>query len=135
MAIIRWRPFHALEDLINDKFMYTHGFDLAVDMYEEGNNVIAKMNIPGVKAEDIEIKIERHHLHIYGERKEEKEVKDKEYYHKEIRSGRFERAVSLPCHVNEHEVTADLHNGVLIVTMPKSKKEEKEGRSIKVTQK
>ena len=135
MAIMRWRPFHSLEDLFHDKFMNGQGLDLAVDMYEEGNNIIAKMNIPGVKAENIDIRVEKHHLHIYGERKEEKEVEKKDYYHKEIRGGSFERIVSLPCLVDEDKTNAELKDGVLIITMPKIKKEEKESQKIKITQK
>ncbi len=135
MAIIKWRPFQELEEFFTGRFINGQGLDLAVDVYEEGNNVIAKMNVPGIKPDDIDIKIEKHHLHIYGERKEEKEVEKKDYYHKEIRSGSFERIVPLPCLVDEKSTTAKIDNGVLIITMPKTKNEEIENKRIKVTQK
>ena len=74
-------------------------------------------------------------MHIRGERKEEKEVEKKDYYHKEIRSGSFERIVPLPCFVDEKNTQAEITNGVLTIAMPKAKKEEIENKRIKVTQK
>jgi HSP20 family protein len=133
--MIKWRPFHQLEDLFNNRQLSGYQWDLAVDVYEENNNIIAKMNIPGIDPENIAIDIEENHLHVSGEREEEKEVDEKNYYHKEIRRGSFERIVPLPCAVHKDKVSAEMQDGVLVITMPKIKEEEKAANRIKITKK
>ena len=117
MSMIKWRPFEELENF--DTESQNQGFDLAVDMYEDDNNVIAAMNVPGVAADNIKVRVDDNHLHISGERKQKEEVKEKNYYHKEIRYGSFERTVSLPCAVNASSMTKKLENGVLTIMLPK----------------
>lgn len=135
MAIIRWRPLHDIDELFSEKFITGYESDLACDMYKDGNNIIVKMNIPGIKAEDIDIKIDKHHIHIRGQRTEKFEVDKKNYYHKEICSGSFERTVSLPHLVDEKQTKAEINNGILTITMPQIKKEELEHQKITVVQK
>ena len=77
------------------------------------------MNVPGVAADNIKVRVDDNHLHISGERKQKEEVKEKNYYHKEIRYGSFERTVSLPCAVNASSMTKKLENGVLTIMLPK----------------
>lgn len=132
MSIIKWRPFDVFENF--EKEM-NQGFDLAVDMYEENNNIIVKMNAPGIDADNMKIEVHDRHLHISGKREEKKEEKDKDYYRKEIRSGSFDRVVSLPCPVNDAGVTAELADGVLKVVLPKASEEEKKAKAIKVIRK
>src|SRR5690606_13671811 len=108
-------PFDELE-----KMLEHHTWDLAADVYEDNCNVIARMHVPGIDPDDIDIEIEDSHLHVYGERKHEKEIEEKNYYKKEICSGSFERIISLPCSVQEDKVAANCKDGVLTITMPKS---------------
>lgn len=131
MAINRWKPFHELEEMFEGHSGYS--WDLAADVFEEDGDVIAKMHVPGIEPDNIDIEVEEDHLHVRGERKEEKKVEDKDYYKKEIRCGSFERIIPLPCHVNEEKTTAEYKDGVLTITMPKSRGAEKEGHRIKIT--
>ena len=94
------------------------GWELAVDLYEEKGNVVAKMSLPGVKEEELDIEIDEDMLTISGRREEEKEVDKKDYYSKEIRRGSFSRSVSLPKLVDAEKAEAKYENGVLIVTIP-----------------
>ena len=103
------------------------GWDLAVDIYEDNGNVIAEMHVPAIDPEKVEISIEDDLLRVAGCREEKKEKKEKEYYHKEIRKGSFERIVRLPVEVEAKKSTASYTDGVLKVTMPK-KKISKEGK-------
>lgn len=135
MSIIKWRPFHELEDFFNDKPLRGSQWDLAIDVYEEHGNIIAKMNIPGIDSEKIDIDVKDKHLHIRGERAEEKEVSKKDYFYKEIRRGSFERIVPIPCAVNKEKVTAEMHDGVLMIIMPKAKEEQLAEKRIKVIKK
>lgn len=130
MALIRWKPFDELERMIEHR-----SWDLAVDVYEEGNNVIAKMHIPGIDPDAINIDIEEDHIHIYGKRENEKEVKEEHYYRKEICSGSFEREIGLPCSVQEDKAVAECKDGVLTITMPKASHDGKAGHKVKIVRK
>ena len=104
---------------------------MAVDLYEDGNNIIAEMSLPGVDAEKVDVTVEGNYLRVAGSREEETETKEKQFYSKEIRRGSFERAVRLPEPVQEQGVEAEYENGVLKVTLPKLGEEKKE--KVKVT--
>src|SRR3989344_2222299 len=124
MQLIKWEPFKEIDRLFDDRFFQPFGafpklgFDLAVDVYEEKGNVIAKMSLPGIKPEEVDISLEDNMLTISGRREEEKEVDKKDYYSKEIRRGSFSRTFSLPKAVNAGKAEAKCINGVLSVTMP-----------------
>lgn len=124
MQIIKWQPLKEIDRFFDDRFVQPFsafpklGLDLAVDVYEEKNDVIAKMSLPGVKAEEVDISIEDDMLTISGRREEEKEVNKKDYYSKEIRRGSFTRSVSLPRSVDAGKAEAKYENGELVVTMP-----------------
>ncbi len=126
MAIIKWEPFGDVERFFEDFPLTTFkdlGTDLAVDVYEEGENVMAKMNIPGVDPEKINVSVEDNMLRVSGAHEEEKEEKQKHYYHKEIKKGSFERVIALPQDVQKDKVSAEYKNGTLTVTLPKANKE------------
>lgn len=123
MAIIKWEPFTEAEQFFEDFPMTSFkkiGTDLAVDVYEEEGNIVAKMNVPGVDPEKIIVTVEDNMLRVSGAHEEEKEEKKKHYYHKEIRKGSFERVVSLPQSVLKDKVSAEYKNGTLFVTLPKA---------------
>ncbi len=67
-----------------------------VDVVKKEGKVIVRANLPGVKREDIDVSIQDNMLVIKGSRKEEKEVKEEDYYRVERMSGKFSRAISLP---------------------------------------
>lgn|SRR3989344_5826316 len=127
MAIIKWEPFIDVERFFEDfpvSSLKEIGTDLAVDVYDEGSNIIAKMNVPGVDPEKINVTVEDNMLRVSGAHEEEKEEKKKHYYHKEIRKGSFERVVSLPQLVLKDKVSAEYKNGTLFITLPKANGEE-----------
>lgn len=131
MALIKWEPWGEMERLF-DEFpsisLGRWGFDLAVDVYEEGGNVVAKMQLPGIDPTKINVSVEEDYLRIKGTREEEKEEKGKQYYRKEIRKGSFERMVALPASVEKDKVDAVYERGVLTVTMPRKEKRESSGK-------
>ena len=101
-----------------------------IDISESEAAIEAKLDLPGVKPEEIEIQLNGNVLTISGERKAEKEEKGKTYHCVERRTGSFSRSFSLPCPVEEDEVAAEYHDGVLTVALPKT--EEAKTRKIKV---
>ena len=102
----------------------------SVDVTESEAALEARVDLPGVKPDEIDISLAGNLLTISGERKEEEEEKGKTYHRIERRSGSFSRCVSLPCAVQEDEVAAEYRDGVLIVTMPKT--DEAKSHKIKV---
>ncbi len=122
MSLIKWEPFDDIDRFFNEvsaPALGRVGFDMAVDLYEEGNNYIATMNLPGVDAEKIDVAVEGNYLRVGARREEEKEQKSKQFYSKEIRRGSFERALRLPEPVNEQKVNAEYKDGVLKIILPK----------------
>lgn len=134
MRIVKWDPF----DTETDQFfgdrpfrrLAKFGWDLAVDVFEQDSNIVAKMSLPGIDPDTIDITIDDDMLTIAGERQEEEEVDKKDYYSKEIRRGSFSRTVGLPKAVDGESATADYKDGVLTVTMPTVEGEE--GKGVKV---
>lgn len=102
----------------------------SLDVSETDTAVEVKLDLPGMKAEEIEIQLNGNLLTISGERKEEEEEKGKTYHRVERRVGRFSRSLTLPCPVEEDEVAASYQEGVLNITLPKT--EEAKTKKINV---
>ena len=102
----------------------------AVDIFETETELILKADIPDVKMEDIDIKIENETLSLKGERKFEQNDKQKGFHRIERSYGAFVRYFTLPETVDTEHVQAALHAGVLTITLPK--KEVAKPKIIKV---
>ncbi|HOV21365.1 MAG TPA: Hsp20/alpha crystallin family protein [bacterium] len=142
--LAKWSPFKEIMD-VRDDFdrlvdrIFNRDLDLweggrvpAIDVYEEGDNIIVKAEIPGVKKEDISVSLNGDILTISGKSQEEKEVKKENFYRKEIRSGTFSRSLTLPAQIDKDKVKASYKDGVLQLTLPKSPEEKKKEVKIKV---
>jgi HSP20 family protein len=92
----------------------------SVDLSETDGSLQVRMDLPGVKPEEIQVEVIGNTLRVHGERKEEKEEKGKTYHRVERRSGSFARAITLPCAVKDDKVNAECHEGVLTITLPKT---------------
>ena len=103
----------------------------SLDISETDGEIEIKMDAPGVKPEEIDIEVRADVLHIKGEHKEEKEEKGKTYHRIERRTGSFSRSVSLPCAVNEEKVTAECHDGILTICLPKSEESKMKKITVK----
>lgn len=93
----------------------------AVDVYEKNNTVTVKVELAGVKPDELEVHIDNGLLTIRGEKKQENEVKERDYYRVESAYGRFERTVRLPQSVNTDAAKATYAQGILKIELPKSK--------------
>jgi HSP20 family protein len=145
MAIVRWEPFRDMltaqrefDRLFRGAFGSAAGQEEAstrtwappVDIYENGDNLVLKAELPGVNADDVEVRVEDNTLYLKGERKLDKEVKEQNYHRVERTYGTFTRTFSLPNSVDADKVAANYHDGILTLTMPK--KEEAKPKTIKV---
>ena len=102
----------------------------ALDVSETDTQVIVKAEVPGIKADDIDISLMGDTLTIKGEKREESREEREDYHRVERRYGAFQRTLSLPSQVDPDKVKASYKDGVLKVTM--EKREESRARSIKV---
>ena len=93
-----------------------------LDILEDKDDVIVKVDIPGMKPDEIDLSISGDVLHIRGERKREMEREDENYHTIERGYGKFNRQIPLPTSVNTDGIKASYKDGVLIVRLPKLEK-------------
>jgi HSP20 family protein len=91
-----------------------------LDFYEDKDGSVVKIDLPGMKKEDIAISVEDGVLAISGERKQDPQLDAATVCRCERVLGRFERRVSLPCKADTGKVTASYTDGVLTVNLPKA---------------
>src|SRR5436190_19728948 len=92
------------------------GWSPALDLYQNNDNVIARVELPGMRKEDIEISLQDGMLTIAGERKSEGAEGDKAE-RTERYVGKFRRSISLPTQVDDSKVTATYRDGILTVSL------------------
>jgi HSP20 family protein len=103
-----------------------------MDVYEKDNYLIIEAELPGVKKEDVEVKIDQGDLVIDGERKTETETKEKDYYRMERAYGSFHRRFPIPFEVGAEQIAAAYKDGVLEVRIPKPAGSKPEPKKIAV---
>jgi HSP20 family protein len=142
MAITRWDPFRevvSLQNRVNSLFrnlnegedpVATVGFVPPVDVYEDAQKVVLKLEVPGIEEKDLDVRVEDHTLTVKGERKFENEEKEENFHRIERRYGTFFRAFTLPSTVQTENVKASYNAGVLKLELPK--KPEAQPRQIKI---
>jgi HSP20 family protein len=142
MAITRWDPFRevaALQNRVNSLFrdfnegessMTTASFVPAVDVYEDAQKVVLKLEVPGIEEKDLDVRVENHTLTVKGQRKFEKEEKEENFHRIERRYGSFYRAFTLPSTVDTENIGANYNAGVLKLEL--KKKAEAQPKQIKV---
>jgi len=106
------------------------GWTPSLDLYEDKDRLVVKVEVPGMKREDIDVSLHEGCLSISGERKGEEKYKEADVYRAERFFGRFQRTVALPAPVAADKVTAQYQDGILTVTLPKT--EEAKPRRIDV---
>lgn len=102
----------------------------AVDIYETEQELVVKGDLPDIKPEELDIRVENNILTIRGERKFEKKVNESNYLRVERSYGSFSRSFSLANTVNTEAIKAEYKNGVLTLTIPK--REEAKPKQIKI---
>jgi HSP20 family protein len=102
----------------------------AVDVYEDAQKLTLKLEVPGIRREDLDIRVEGRTLTVKGERKFESEEKEENFHRIERRYGSFVRSFTLPATVNTDEVSATSQDGVLSISL--SKKPEAKPKQIEV---
>lgn len=131
MALVRWEPFEGLtslrrdidrlfEDFFREPRLRVGAPEPAVEVAETDDAIIIKAHVPGVKKDQLHVDVTDQAVTLKGEVKEEEEKKEKHYYRRELRYGSFQRTIPLPVSVRADQAKAQLKEGVLQVTIPKS---------------
>lgn len=113
-----------------DESLATGNFVPAVDIYEDAQKVVVKVEAPGIKQDDLDVRVENNTLTIKGERKFEAEEKEENFHRIERRYGSFVRSFSVPQTVDTESVSANYDAGVLTVTL--AKKAEAKPKQVKI---
>ena len=149
-----WRSFRSEMDRLFDRFAGGFGFPSqrrmfdpdparrpassftfsapAIDMSEDEKAYKVSAELPGLDAKDVDISISGNTLVLKGEKRQEKEEKEKNYYFSERAYGSFQRAFELPASVDRDKVSADFAKGVLTITLPKTPDAQKQQKKIEV---
>jgi len=101
-----------------------------MNITEDKDNYYVRAELPGLKADDLEISVTGDSLSLSGERKIPVEDEKAQYHRREREAGRFSRIVTLPAQLDTEKVEASCKDGVLTVTLPKA--EESKPRQIAV---
>lgn len=96
-----------------------------VDIVETSDDVVLRVELPGVDKADIDIQIENDTLVLKGERKFEKEVDQEHYYRMECSYGTFHRTFTLPRSIQKEKIQANMIRGILEIRLPKERQEKK----------
>jgi HSP20 family protein len=146
MDLIRWNPWNELVSLrermnrVFDDSLFRSDrredsfamgtWSPAVDMFEKDDTVVIKAELPGLDKKDVSLDLQNGVLTLKGERKYENEVKEENYYRREMSCGKFIRSFTLPADVDADKIKAEFQNGLLTVEVPKP--EEHKPKQIKV---
>ena len=142
MAITRWDPFRevvSLQNRVNSLFrnmsegdapLAAASFVPAVDIYEDPQKLVLKLEIPGIDEKDLDVRVENDTLTVRGERKFEAEEKEQNFHRIERAYGSFYRAFTLPSTVETENVQARYNAGVLKLEL--KKKPEAQPKQIKI---
>jgi HSP20 family protein len=142
MAIIRWDPIRDLMNLQNNiqSMLDTPSGQRAddsygtwmppVDIFERGDDLILRAELPGVERSDIDIHVENNTLTLRGERKRDLEIENGKAYRVERTFGTFMRRFSLPTTVNSAKIVARHKDGILEIVLPKI--EEAKARRVEI---
>ena len=110
----------------------TKGLTIPIDIKEFDNEYKIRVEVPGIKKEDIDIELNKSYMTISAKKEDEREEKNKKYHKTEFAYGNYSRTIYFPDEINLKEAQARLEHGVLHLDLPKLKKSEEENRKLEV---
>ena len=146
MTITRWETYRdvlALQNRMNSIFqdfsrnngeneqVTAAGFVPPVDIYEDEHKLVLKLEIPGIRQEDLDVQMENNTLSVRGQRSFETEGKEENFHRVERRYGSFYRSFTVPNTIDAENIKADYDAGVLRLEL--QKRPETKPKQIKVS--
>jgi HSP20 family protein len=141
-TLTRWDPFQQIAQLQReldrafrretpDGDGRQAGWMPAVDVEQTDDSIVLKMDLPGMRREDVSIEVKNQTLTVSGERQQEREQKHEGYYNRERVFGRFSRTFMLPEGVDADDIEATFSDGVLTVSLPRPREDQPKSIEIK----
>jgi HSP20 family protein len=103
-----------------------------VDIFEDGNDVVVKAELPGMKKEDLDVNLTDDTITVSGEKKKEEKIEKKDYYRVERSYGSFTRSFRLPKEVQSDKAKASFKDGVLEIRVPKTEEAMKKEKKVTI---
>ena len=133
MTLVRWKPFDEMMNmhgrinrLFQDEMLQERERDMtmrtwtpATDIYETKEEYVFRLELPGIRKDEVKVEFDGETLNISGERKEETEVRKESYHRVERCCGSFKRSFSIPKNVDGSKITAQMKDGILELKVPK----------------
>lgn len=145
MSLVRWDPWREMEEFVDrynralgerqesgQDVMRKGDWSPRVDIAETDEEFTIKAEIPEVKKEDVKVTVENGILMLHGEKKQEKEEKGKTYHRIERHYGAFNRSFTLPENVDQENVKACFKDGVLSISLKKTKGEKPKAIDVEI---
>ena len=104
----------------------------SMDIFTEGDDVVVKAELPGMKKENIDLSLTKDTITISGEKRKEEKVERKDYYSLERSYGSFKRSFSLPAEVQTEKASAKFKDGVLEIRVPKTEEAKKKEKKVMI---
>ena len=104
----------------------------SVDIMTEGDVVVVKAELPGMKKENIDVNLTKDAITISGEKRKEEKVEKKDYHSIERSYGSFKRSFSLPAEVETEKASATFKDGVLEIRIPKTEEAKKKEKKVMI---
>lgn len=129
MTLVNWQPWQEMEamrrqfDRVFEDLATTKRteptWQPAVELKSTETEFVLRVQLPGINAKDLDVKIGRSGVALSGEHKAENTTDENGFFRSEFRYGKFQRVISLPSPVQNDQVKADFKDGVLTLTLPK----------------
>lgn len=132
-ALLDWSPFRRSALTTDEETITVPEWSPLVDIIEDDKEYLIKVELPEVSKDDVKVTVEGGTLTISGERKAEKEEKNRRYHRVERFYGRFVRSFTIPEDADPDNVRAEFKEGVLRVHLPKSEKARPKEIEVKVS--
>jgi HSP20 family protein len=137
--LTRWQPFQEVQvlrqqfDRLFDDLLQSgptvstllKGNFPAIEIQETDHDLVVKVEVPGMRAEDLDIQLSADRLEISGEHSEESSSDTAATFHSELHYGKFRRVVALPATVQHEAATAKFENGIVRLVLPKMAQQQR----------
>ena len=119
-------------DWTGDSLLKSEWLKPSLDVASDDKEYSIKVELPGIDIENICIEYSENTLKIKGEKHQEKEEKDKDFYHMERSYGSFQRILDIPEDADSHNITSSYKDGVLSIKIPRKELPQKEKKTIEI---
>ena len=140
MTLVRFNPFgdmhHHLDRWVgsfaSENENVRRSWVPAVDIFERGEETVVRAELPDVRKEDLDLKVENNVLTLRGEKRRDETVEQENYHRSERHYGSFTRSFKLPSTVDTSHIQARYENGVLEIVIPKAEEAKPKQIEVKV---